>query len=110
MYNFELLNNEEVIEIFDEILFKYGKEQKYITMVLTNNRLLFLDYIVPNEGLEILRITKGVGYVKCKEVCFQIYLDEIEEIVNNENNYQVILKSKKSFEFNDVELYKLLKK
>ena len=44
MYSLELMNNEEVIRIFDEIFVKQNKNEKITTIVLTNKRLLFLDY------------------------------------------------------------------
>ena len=108
MYNFELMNNEEVIKIFEEIFIKQGYNEKITTIVLTDKRLLFLDYIMPNEGLEVLRVARGSNYVKYKEVYYQIDLNDIENIIEDEY-YQVVLKNKISFKFNDDELYKLLK-
>lgn len=107
MYNFELMNNEEVIKIFDEIFIKQEENEKLTTIILTNKRLLFLDYIIPNEGLEVLRIARSANYVKYKEVYYQIDLTDIVNIIKGEY-YRVILKNKTSFEFNDEELYKLL--
>ena len=39
MYNFDLLNEEEIVKIFDELLIKQGDRQKMISAVLTNKRL-----------------------------------------------------------------------
>lgn len=108
MYNFELMDNEEVIKAFDEIWIKQGENQKNTTIVLTNKRLLFLDYLTPNEGLEVLRIARGTNYIKYKEVYYQIDLNDIADITTGEY-YQVILKNKMMFEFDDEELYNLLK-
>lgn len=108
MYNFEFMNNEEIIKIFDEIFIKQGENEKNTSIILTNKRLLFLDYLTENEGAEILRITKGVNYIKHKEVYYQINLNEIENITNGKY-YQVVLKNDMSFEFDDDELYNLLK-
>lgn len=108
MYNFELTNNEEVIKIFDEIFIKQGENEKNTTIVLTNKRLLFLDYITPNEGLEVLRIARGADYIKYKDVYYQIHLNDIESIIKDKY-YQVVLKNKIIFEFEDEELYNLLK-
>ena len=107
MYNIELINDEEVIKIFDEVFIKQQENEKITTIVLTNKRLLFLDYVIPNEGLEVLRIAKGANYIKYKEVYYQIDLNDIEYIIKSEY-YQVILKNKMTFEFNDDELYNLL--
>lgn len=108
MYNFELTNNEEVIKIFDEIFIKQSENEKNTTIVLTNKRLLFLDYTTPNEGLEVLRVARGTDYIKYKEIYYQIDLNDIENIINDKY-YQVILKNEMTFEFNDDELYRLLK-
>ncbi len=108
MYNFELINNEEIIKIFDKIFIKQGENEKDTTIILTNKRILFLEYLIENEGSEILRITKGVNYIKHKEVYYQINLNEIENITNGKY-YQVVLKNDMSFEFDDDELYNLLK-
>lgn len=109
MYNFELINDEEVIEIFDEVFAKQNENGVNTTIVLTNKRLLFLDYITPNEGLEVLRIARGASYVKYKEIYCQINLTDITKIIKDEY-YQVVLKNGITFEFNSDELYKLLKK
>ena len=107
MYNFKLMNNEEVIKIFDEIFIKQEENEKITTIIVTNKRLLFLDYRMENEGLEVLRIARGADYIKYKEVYYQINLNDIENIIKSEY-YQIILKNDISFEFNDDELYKLL--
>lgn len=109
MYNFELFNNEEVVKIFDEIFIKQEENEKTTTIVLTNKRLLFLDYIIPNEGLEALRTSRGVDYIRYKEVYYQIDLNDIVEIINNEY-YLVILNNKMTFEFYNDELYNLLQR
>lgn len=107
MYNFELMNNEEIVKIFDEIFVKQGKNEKNTTIILTNKRLLFLDYITPNEGLEVLRIARGADYIKYKEIYCQIDLNDLVNVVKGEY-YKAILKDNNSFEFEDVELYNQL--
>lgn len=107
MYNFELMNNEEVVKIFEEVFIKQGENERYTTIVLTNKRLLFLDYITPNEGLEVLRIARGLDYLKYKEIYYQIDLNNIVNIIKDEY-YQVVLKNKITFEFDNDELYKQL--
>ena len=109
MYNFELMKNEEVVKIFDEIFIKQGENEKDTTIILTNKRLLFLDYTTLNEGLEVLRVARGADYIKYKDVYYQIDLNDVEDVVNDKY-YQVILKNKMSFEFEDEELYNLLKR
>ena len=72
MYDFELLKNEEVVEIFDNFFIKLNENEKYTTLILTNKRLLFLDYIMPDECREVLRIARCAYYIRNKEVYYQI--------------------------------------
>lgn len=108
MYNFELMDDEKVIRIFDEVFIKQGENEKNTTIILTNKRLLFLDYINVNEGLEVLRIARGADYIKYKETYYQIDLNDIVDIIKNQY-YQVILKNDVTFEFDNEKLYSLLK-
>lgn len=108
MYNFELMDDEKVIRIFDEVFIKQGENEKNTAIILTNKRLLFLDYINVNEGLEVLRIARGADYIKYKETYYQIDLNDIVDIIKNQY-YQVILKNNITFEFDNEELYSLLK-
>ena len=106
MYNFNFIENEELIEIFDEVLVRQNEKEKIITIALTNKRLLFLDYIT-NDGLEALRITNKMNLVRSKEVCYQINLENIKSVQDGEY-YQIVLEDDIRFEFNNEELYKLL--
>ena len=108
MYNFELMDDEKVIRIFDEVFIKQGEDEKNTTIILTNKRLLFLDYINVNEGLEVLRIARGAEYIRYKETYYQIGLNDIVDIIKGQY-YQVILKNDITFEFDNEELYSLLK-
>ena len=60
MYNFNLNTNEELKEVFKDILIKLGDIEKTTTIALTNKRLLFLEYI-NNDPDEVLRISRGVN-------------------------------------------------
>jgi len=106
MYNFNFIENEELIEIFDEVLVRQNENENITTIALTNKRLLFLDYIT-NDGLEVLRITNKMNLLRTKEVYYQIKLEDIKSVQDGEY-YQVILKDDIEFEFNNQELYKLL--
>lgn len=107
MYNFNFVENEELIEIFDEVLIKQNENEKITTIALTNKRLLFLDYIT-NDGLEVLRITNKLNLIRSKEVYYIIELNNIESIIEEEY-YRITLKDKTTFEFNEKKLYELLK-
>ena len=109
MYNFNLLKNEKIIKVFEEIYIIQEENEKVTTIALTNKRLLFLDYLNENEGQEVLRIARGTNYLKTKDVYYYINLNDIKSITKEEY-YQIILKNNQSFEFDDEELYNLLKK
>ena len=107
MYNFNFIENEELIEILDEVLVKQNDNEKITTIALTNKRLLFLDYIT-NDGFEALRITNKMNLVRSKEVYYMIDLDEIEKVYEDE--YFIIkLKDNTLIEFNELKLFELLR-
>lgn len=108
MYNFNFMEDEKLIEVFDEILIKKDKKEKITTIALTDQRLLFLDYIT-NDGYEALKITRGINFMKYKDIYYQINLSDIELIKNTDEYYLITLKDKTSFEFNNIILYELLK-
>lgn len=106
MYNFNFVENEELIEVFDEVYIRQNNNEKITTIALTNKRLLFLDYIT-NDGLETLRITNKMNLVRSKEVYYSIDLNELEKVYEDE--YFIIkLKDNKLIEFNELKLYELL--
>ena len=107
MYNIDLLKNEKIIDIFDEVFIKQGNQEKYTTIAITNKRLLFLDYLTENDYSEVLRIAKGIDYLKYKEVYFEINLKNIKNI--KEEKHYILFYDDKSFEFDNKELYLLLK-
>lgn len=107
MYNFNLLPNEELIKVFDNIFIKQENNEKTTTIALTNKRLLFLDYLIENDYSEVLRIAKGIDYLKYKEVYFEISLENIKNI--KEEKHYILFYDDKSFKFDNKELYLLLK-
>lgn len=64
MYNFNLNKDKEIIKVFDDVLIRQEGNEKVTTIALTNKRVLFLDYLIENEGLEVLRIARGMNYIK----------------------------------------------
>ena len=50
MYKYTLNDNEDIIKIFDNLYIKQGNKEKKTSAILTNQRLLFLDYIVLNNN------------------------------------------------------------
>lgn len=108
MYNFDLLKGEEVVEIFENIWIKRGKNEKNTTIALTNKRILFLEYD-NNDPNEVLRISRGLSYQRYKEVYYQVELSNIKKIFEKEN-YCVVINNDILFEFSDESLFSLLKK
>ena len=106
MYNFNFVENEELIEVFDEVYIRQNDNEKITTIALTNKRLLFLDYVT-NDGLETLRITNKMNLVRNKEVYYQLNLDDIE-LLSETEYYNIVLKDGIEFEFNNEKLYKIL--
>ena len=109
MYNFNLIENETIVKVFHDVLISQGKNRKTTTVAVTNKRILFLEYIIQNEGLELLRFARGADYMRCKEVYYQIELSIIKSIIKNKI-YKIILEDGKSFEIENDELYNILKK
>ncbi len=109
MYNFNLMKNENIIKIFDEVFIRRGENEKITTIALTNKRLLFLEYITQNEGLELLRVARGADYMRYKEVYYQVELNDVKS-VNKDKIYKITLQNGNSFEFDSDELYNLLNK
>ena len=106
MYNLNLENSEKLIEIFENEYVKQGDNEKNTTIAITNKRLLFLDYMKDDPD-EVLRIARGVDYIRYKEIYYQIRLSEIEKILKKEL-YSVLLKNGNEFEFEDDKLFNLI--
>ncbi len=109
MYKYILNDNEDIIKIFDNLYIKQGNNEKTTSAILTNQRLLFLDYIVQNEGLEVLRIARGSQAIQHKEAYYQIILNDIK-IINKKELYEIVLNNNSIIEFNDKKLYDLILK
>ena len=96
-------------KIFDNLYIKQGNNERPTSAILANQRLLFLDYIVQNEGLEVLRITRGSQAIQYKEVYYQINLNDINAL-NKKELYEIVLNNNSIIEFNDKKLYDLILK
>lgn len=106
MYNFNFIENEELIEVFDEVYIRQNDNENVTTIALTNKRLLFLEYIT-NDGMEALRITNKLNLIRSKDVYYSIDLDNIEKVYEDE--YFIIkLKDNSLIEFNESKLFELL--
>jgi hypothetical protein len=108
MYNINLLKNEQVIAVFDDTFIKQGKNRKLTTIAITNQRLLFLDYFNETSIEETLRIAKGIDYLRQKEIYYKIELKDITEVLEDDY-YYIKLKDNSIIEFDEEELYNLIK-
>lgn len=109
MYKYTLLENEENLLIIDKLYVKQDDNEKYTSVILTNQRLLFFDYLVPDESAEILRTTRGLQTIRYKEIYYQIKLEDILNVDIKNDLYILKLKDNKYFEFDSEELFNLLK-
>ncbi len=108
MYNFNFLENEELIEVFDDIWVGQGDNEKTTTIALTNQRLLFLDYD-PEDIYDNLRIAEGIHYNRYKEIYYSIKLKDIQNI-DKQETYTITLKNGTSFEIDNNDLFNLIDK
>lgn len=108
MYNFNLVEHEELIKLFDSVWISQNNNEKNTSIALTNKRLLFLEYS-KNDPNEVLRTARGLEYPRYKEVYYQISLGDIKKITKEEN-YSITLVNNNLFEFDNRELFDLLKK
>ena len=81
MYDFKMLKNEK-IELIDDFFQLYIDEAiKDYTVIITNMRLLILDF--PNTAKnfkEDLRASQRLYYIRKKVIIFEIRLDEIKKV------------------------------
>ena len=110
MYDFKLEQNEEVKLISDNTIIYFDKESKNYTSIITNKRLLILDY--PSgiyNSAEDLRISGRMTYIRKKEVISEIYLNDMVSLENEKQFYKIILKNGKYLNINDDEIIYCLK-
>lgn len=105
MYNFNFIEGEKLIEVFENTWITQNENEKNTTIALTNKRILFLDYDKTDPN-EVMRIGRGVDYVRYQEVYYSINLADIKSI--EENDYYIVNFNNMSFGFDNEELYKLL--
>ncbi len=111
MYNFNLLENEEIVLISDNSILKMDEKDVNISTVLTNMRLVFLDYPSnTNNYEEVLRTSRGVDYIKKKEEFYSVRLEEIKDIVKNDDFDKYILENGNYFLLKDEAINKKIEK
>ncbi len=111
MYDFKLNKNEEVKLISDNTIVYTAKEDKNVTCIITNQRLLILDY--PSgiyNSAEDLRISGKMTYIRKKEVIGEIDLKDIENIIKESDYYKIEFNNNEYINLNDNEIIEYLKK
>ncbi len=107
MYNFELLKDEKIEEIFDDVLTKNSDNIENVSVIITNVRLIILS--IPKD-IESFRFGKIINYPKAKEVIFEVNFDKIKEIKKDKDFNKYILSDNSYFLLNNNDVYKLMKR
>ena len=86
MYDFNLLRNENIKIISDNSKVYINNTFKECTTIITNLRLLILDYPSNiSNSMEDLRTSQRINYIKKKEIIFELKLKNIIDIkIKNE--------------------------
>ena len=108
MYNYKLLNNEKNLLIVDNV--PINKEDNLYTVIITNIRLLILDY--PSKlynSEEDLRSIGRINTVKMKEIVSEIYLDNIKTIEYHKDFSKYILNDNSYILINNKDIDKYMK-
>ena len=111
MYDFKLKNNEEIRLISDDTIIYTDNEEINVTCIITNQRLLILDY--PSgiyNSAEDLRVSGKMTYIRKKEIVAEINLKDITSITKENNYYKIELNNKGYINLSDEEIIKYLKK
>ena len=95
MYDFKLNKGEEIKLISDNTIVYTSSEERNVTCIITNKRLLILDYPSGvHNSAEDLRISGKMNYIRMKEIIGEIDLKDIEIIVKEADYYRIELKNK----------------
>lgn len=111
MYDFKLNKNEIIKIISDDGVIYANKEERNVTFIITNLRLLILDY--PSgiyNSAEDLRISGKMNYIRKKEIISEINLNHIVSITKQMDYYKIALKDKKYINLNDDSIIEYLNK
>lgn len=110
MYEFSKLPDEEIKIISDESLLKHDDMFKNISTIVTNKRIILLDYpSASNNYQEALRTSRGVDYLPKKEVILESNLDNIIKIEKCNDYDKYILLNGTYFYLKDKEVKSVIK-
>jgi len=92
MYDFLKLEGENILLISDDAILLKENTEKNISVIITNKRMLLLDYPEKSNNYEeAMRTSRGSEYIMKKEPIFTIELDKIKSIEQQSNYDKYIL-------------------
>lgn len=110
MYDFKLNENEKIKLISDNAIIYTTKNKINVTCIITNKRLLILDYPSGvHNSAEDLRISGKMTYIRKKEVIGEIDLKDIENIIKESDYYKIEFNNNEYINLNDDEIIEYLK-
>ena len=110
MYNFVKLEGEEIILIKDESILKKDDKEVIISTIVTNKRLLLLDYPEKSNNYEeVLKISRGVDYILQKEPILVVNLKDITNIIEENDFEKYVLNYSNYFYLKDNDIKSKLK-
>lgn len=105
MYNCNKLDNEEILLISDESVLRKDDKEEKISTIVTNKRLILLDYPEESNNYEeALRTSRGADYVLKKEPILVVNLEYIKEIISENTFDKYVLTTSNYFYLNDNEI------
>ena len=108
MYNIDLKENENIIYNNDEAKILNKNQILEVSLVITNNRLIILEDSNKLGDLNnLLKTTKGLGFIPNMEIIFQIPLNEIKDIISNEYT-KIVFNNNTFVEINDENIKHIL--
>ena len=105
MYNIELKNNEQIKEIFDDILLKMGNDNIDVSVIVTNMRFIILS--IPKD-IESFRVGRVINHPSHKEIIFETDINNIIDIEKEDDYYKYILKDTNYFYLNSNKIYNFI--
>ena len=94
MFDINLLENEKIVLVDNDSLLKSNNDIINVTTIITNYRLLILDY---PKGLNALKFGRMINYPQKKEVIFETELKNIVNINKVKEFYKYTLSDSNYF-------------
>lgn len=111
MYDFKMLENEKIKNIFDEINIKSENEFKEYSIIVTNKRILFMDYPSNiNNSMEDLRIINRFNYIRKKIIKYEFNITEIKKIIKTKEEIKLYISNDNYISIKESHLFNKIKK